>query len=318
MPGEWSKLIGETGENRVKRLLELIGWKAHIANYDIPCSFPKEHGNEEKKTHRREHGLDGSMMYKCPLVDGTQQHAVISVKYSDQRYPTEHKLGSKFGEFYRGLTQMCVCYQKSANYGDLTKTDSEVERFPVCGVLFWLNHCPEDDAASICPALVSSRPEADPGVHVYMVDNNQAAFIYDSIAFVRRNFGDSYVFNYHPTGKNLDSRGRKHQGKLLPIQLINAPQIVFRVENDDKKEGKILVICSKNSFSEADFKRLCDLAQYLSLAWPTRVVIAFRQYDSMREGNVAAKVKQMFAENDSLTNLDVYSVDDDFRKEYAR
>ena len=314
MGGEWSKLIGETGEDRVKRLLELIGWKSLIANYDIPCSFPEKHGNEEKRAHRREHGLDGSMLYKCPLFDGTQQHAVISVKYSADRYPTEGKLGKKFGEHYRSLTQMCVCYNKSQQFGELTKSDSEVERFPVSGILFWLNHCPEDDETSICPALVSTRPDADPGIPVYLVDNNQAAFLYDSIAFIRRNFGDNYVFNYQSTGKNLDSRSRRHHGKLLPLQLINAPQIVFRVEQG----GKILVICSKNPFSEADFKRLCDLAQYLTLAWATRVVIAFRTYDSMRDGQITAKVKQMFSRNDGLSNVDVHSIEDDFRKETAK
>lgn len=307
--GEWSKLIGETGEQRVKRLLDLIGWSPNMANHDIPCSYPKEHGNQEKSQLRREHGLDASFLYRCPLFDGTQQHVVVSVKYSNDRYPTEGKRGTTFGEYYRSLTQMCVCYQKSPLYGELTKSDADVCRFTVAGVLFWLNHCPEDDAASICPALVSSRPDADLGIPVYLMDNHQAAFIYDSIAFIRRNFGDSFTFNYHSTGKNLDSRTRSHQGKLLPIHLLNAPQIVFRLEN----AGKLLLICSKNPFSESDFKRLCDLAQYLTQAWATRVLIAFRAYDKMREGQIVDKVKQMYSRNDGLKNVDVYSLEDDFR-----
>jgi hypothetical protein len=314
MGGEWSKLIGETGENRVRHLLEIIGWMPHIANYDIPCSLSEKHGNQEKKKHRREHGLDGSLMYHCPLIDGTQQHVVISVKYSDERYPTEGKLGKTFGEHYRSLTQMCVCYQKAPQYGELTASDSDAERFPVAGVLFWLNHCPEDDASSICPALVSTRPDADPNVSVFLVDNHQAAFLYDSIAFVRRNFQDSFAFNYQSTGKNLDARSRRHQGKLLPIQLVNAPQIVFRCED----EGRLLVVCSKNPFSESDFKRLCDLAQYLTQAWANKVIIAFRAYDKMREGHVVEKVKQMYSRNEGLKNVDVYSLEDNFRNDSAK
>jgi hypothetical protein len=314
MGGEWSKQIGDSGEDTVKRLLETIGWTPLIANFDIPCVLPEKHGNQEGRQHRREHGLDGALFYRCPLFDSTQQHVVISVKYSNDRYPTEGKLGKKFGEHYRALTQMCVCYQKSSQYGELTASDANAQRFPVAGVLFWLNHCPEQDAASICPSLVPTRPDADPGVPMYLVDNSQAAFIYDSIAFMRRNFGDSVSFNYQSTGKNLDSRSRRYYGDLLPLHLVTAPQVVFRVES----AGKILVICSKNEFSESDLKRLFDLAQYLAQAWPVRVVIAFRTYDAMRERRVVDKVRQMYAQNDGLRNVDVYALEDDFRNESAR
>jgi len=58
------------------------------------------------------------------------------------------------------------------------------------------------------------------------------------------------------------------------------------------------------------------LAQCLTLAWATRVVIAFRTYDSLREGQIMAKVKQVFSGNDGLRNVDVYSIEDDFRKEH--
>jgi len=61
MGGEWSKLIGDTGEESVKRLLELIGWKPLMANYDIPCFLgPLSMEIKTGQQHRREHGLDGS------------------------------------------------------------------------------------------------------------------------------------------------------------------------------------------------------------------------------------------------------------------
>jgi len=309
MGGEWSKHIGDTGEATVGRLLELIGWKPLLKNYDVPCALPDKHGNDKTGRHRRDHGLDGSLMYRCPLFDGTQQHVIVSVKYADSRYPTEGKLGTKFGEHYRALSQMCVCYQKSAQFGELTASDSDAERFPVFGALFWLTHNREDDAASICPSLVSTRPDAEPHIPVYLIDNSQAAFLYDAIALVQRNFGKQFAFNYQSTGKNLDSRNRRHHGDILPIHLINGPQIVFRVED----AGRLLVICSKNEFSESDFKRLCDLAQYLTLAWAHKVIIAFRTYDAMRDGHTVAKVMQMYSRNDGLKNVAVHSIEDDFR-----
>ena len=310
MSGEWSKRIGEQGENSVKRLLDLLGWAPLLANYDIPCSYPKDHGTSETGRHRRQHGLDGSFKYSCPLVDGTQQHAVVSVKYSNDRYPTEGKLGKKFGEYYPSLSQMCVCYERSPEYASLTAADDFASRFPVSGVLFWLNHCQEDDEASIFPALASTRPDADP-VPTFIVDNHQAAFLYDSVAFIRRNYGASYYFNYQSTGKNLDSRTRRHKGSILPLQMLNSPEVVFRVESSEK----ILVICSKSAFSESDLKRLCDLAQILTLAWTTKVVIAFRAFDELREGQAATKVRQMFSGNDGLQGLAIHSLQDSFRRE---
>jgi hypothetical protein len=310
MGGEWSKRIGETGESRVKGLLDLLGWAPLITNYDIPCSFPTEHGTGEEKKHRREHGLDGSFKYLCPLVDATQQHVVVSVKYGADRYPTEGKLAKKFGEHYRSLSQMCTCYGKSIEYADLTTSDESATRFPIAGALFWLNHREEDDQASICPALVSSRPDAEPAP-VFLVDNNQAAFLYDSTAFVRRHYQDSYAFNYQPTGKNLDSRNRRHSGDLLPLQMLNSPQIVFRVS----KPEKMLIICSKNAFSESELKRLCDMAQVLTLGWSSRIIMAFLDYDSLRHLQTADKVKQMFSADDALRQLNVHSLQDNFRTE---
>lgn len=310
MGGEWSKRIGETGENRVKGLLSLLGWAPLITNYDIPCANPSEHGTGEEKRHRREHGLDGSFKYLCPLVDATQQHVVVSVKYGSERYPTEGKLARKFGEHYRSLSQMCTCYGKSSLFGDLTTADETATRFSIAGVLFWLNHCEEDDHTSICPALVSSRPDAEPAP-VFLVDNNQAKFLYDSIAFARRNYPDSYTFNYQPTGKNLDSRNRRHSGGLLPLQMLNSPQIVFRVS----KPEKILIICSKSLFSDGELKRLCDMAQVLTLGWSSQIIMAFPDYDDLRHVQAADKVKQMFSEDDALKKLNVYSLQDSFRNE---
>lgn len=310
MSGEWSKNVGETGERTVKRLLDQLGWTPLIQNYDVPCKFPEDHKTGPTKSHRREHGLDGSFQYMCPLVDATQQHVVVSVKYGADRYPMEGALGRTFGAHYRSLAQMCVCYGKSEGFGTLTAASEGAARFPVCGVLFWLTNDSKDDEASICPGLTTIRAEADP-IPVSLVDNNQAAFLSDSIAFVRRNFGDSFAFNYQATGKNLDSRTRQHKGSILPLQMLNSSEMVFRVEASEK----MLVICSKNAFSEADLKRLCDLAQYLSQGWPAKIVVAFRSFDELRQGQTANRVKQMFAGNDGLKNLQVSPLTPSFRTE---
>jgi hypothetical protein len=77
----------------------------------------------------------------------------------------------------------------------------------------------------------------------------------------------------------------------------------------------MLIICSKNAFSESELKRLCDMAQVLTLGWSSRIIMAFLDYDSLRHLQTADKVKQMFSADDALRQLNVHSLQDNFRTE---
>lgn len=50
--GEFSKRIGEIGEEIVVDFLALIGWHPLVRNFDIPSIDPKKH-------NKKAHGIDG-------------------------------------------------------------------------------------------------------------------------------------------------------------------------------------------------------------------------------------------------------------------
>ena len=57
------------------------------------------------------------------------------------------------------------------------------------------------------------------------------------------------------------------------------------------------------------------MAQVLTLGWSSRIIMAFLDYDSLRHLQTADKVKQMFSADDALRQLNVYSLQDNFRTE---
>lgn len=68
--GEWSKKIGDYGEDTVRDFLNLIGWNAnnHIKGKELQCNDAR-HVNKKGEV-KRTHGIDILYTYHCPLVDG--------------------------------------------------------------------------------------------------------------------------------------------------------------------------------------------------------------------------------------------------------
>ena len=80
--GEWSRRIGEVGEDIVGEFFELIGWGDSQRNLDLPCMKGQHHKNSESEGPRTTHGIDYFFSYKSQLFDRTLDHLVISVKYT--------------------------------------------------------------------------------------------------------------------------------------------------------------------------------------------------------------------------------------------
>ncbi len=73
--GEFSKRIGELGEDIVVNFLELIGWQQPIRNLDITSIDPEKHG-------KNSHGIDAYFYYQSSVISRTLENILISVKYS--------------------------------------------------------------------------------------------------------------------------------------------------------------------------------------------------------------------------------------------
>ena len=92
--GEFSKRIGELGEEIVVNFLDLIGWHQPSRNFDIPSIDPDKHG---KNTH----GIDAYFHYQSPMISRTLENILISVKYSKDKYPNTPV--EKFKSHYKDL-----------------------------------------------------------------------------------------------------------------------------------------------------------------------------------------------------------------------
>lgn len=93
MMGEWSKKLGEHGEDIVEALMNLIGWKSSLKGTDLECVKPTIHGSPDK--HRRTHGVDFIFSCISPLEDNVLKHLLISSKFKGDPYPLPRQALSK-------------------------------------------------------------------------------------------------------------------------------------------------------------------------------------------------------------------------------
>lgn len=85
--GEWSKKIGEYGEDVVEKFLSIIGWHEPVKGITIPCSMQNgEHKNDRGESVKT-HGIDFMYSYMNPLIDNQLNNVIISSKYSMEKYP---------------------------------------------------------------------------------------------------------------------------------------------------------------------------------------------------------------------------------------
>src|SRR5687767_3730193 len=102
--GEFSKRIGELGEEIVVDFLGLVGWHKPVRNFDIPSIDPDKHG-------KNSHGIDGYFHYQSPMISRTLENILISVKYSKDKYPNSPV--EKFKDYYKDLGMAIESFKKS-------------------------------------------------------------------------------------------------------------------------------------------------------------------------------------------------------------
>lgn len=69
--GEWSKKIGEVGEEIVGEFLDLIGWGDSQKGLSLPCIKRTNHGTVEKP--KNTHGIDYLFSHESQLTDRTNE-----------------------------------------------------------------------------------------------------------------------------------------------------------------------------------------------------------------------------------------------------
>lgn len=292
--GEWSRRVGEVGEEIVFNLFEEIGWGDAQKNVTINCVHGQRHGSES--TEKKTHGIDAFFSYPSRLSDRTLDHLVISVKYSSNPYPDSP--ATKFKDHFYDLSKTMECFRKSPLRNESGKHFSGISVARNIGVLFWLTN--DTRNIDITAKLSKSRNlEAYPFDTIFLVDDYRAAFLYDSIRHVRREYSNQLVeFFYPPTGKNINPNTREAGGDVLPVEYVNSPILPFRITTSENK--KTLVVASADSFAVDNLKRLLGLAQSLSHEFAASTLILYPDYNSLQHENSVQEAKSGF-ENKSYT-----------------
>ena len=311
--GEWSKKIGEQGENIVKYFFEeLIGFKdIYRTGISIPCSFSEQH-KKEKAKKRLTHGIDGLVSYSCPLVKELLEIEVVSVKYTADKYPSNLK--DKIKDWFVELTYTMKCFSNSEVYQSINSSISDVSDTSVSGLLFWLSNNDEHKEFNILPEIANSTFSGNELVYdkIIVVDNARMNFLFNLIQPIKNIFGeDNFDFVYHKTGMNNAITQRLSFGKKLPVQYISSDIIPIRItKNDDV----ILVIGSRDDFEKNDLLRLIALSkEFNHLEATSKTLISFPDYNKLVHHDIVTSVLAQIENLSYKNQIEVVRHDFDFR-----
>jgi len=300
--GEWSKKIGEYGEDVVEKFLSVIGWNDPAKGVVIPCIKNNNEHLNDKKNPCETHGIDFLYSYSNPLVDGQINNVIVSVKYKTDKYPNSPT--KLFKRFMEDLIMQLECFECSEKRENLLQ-GRNCNSINDVGVLIWLNNQTEsnDDLISV---VASARIDSYANKTIYIVDNKRAAFILEIMKFIKtQNDKYDYVFYYPCTGQNINPVSRENSGKLLPVEYLNSSIIPIKLQNKDNHKEICFFIGVLDAFEEDDFTRLMGLAKDISATFASQVIIAFPDYNDLQHGEIVAIAKQKFQESEYTKTVKV-------------
>ncbi|WP_192830455.1 hypothetical protein [Klebsiella michiganensis] len=187
--GEFSKYVGEVGEEIVNDFLKLFGWKNLCSNKQLDCCV----GEHAKKTH----GIDALYVYNSMLQKQSLVSVVVSAKYSSVPYD---KVKTTFRSHFRDLAHTIECYSKSQFKRTITKQFPGSSRKEDIGVLFYLNNDESDSNDNIKGEIINHRIDSTLKFNaIHLVDNARAKFLYNSISFIKKKHGEISFFCLNTT-----------------------------------------------------------------------------------------------------------------------
>lgn len=297
--GEWSKSIGERGEEIVALFLQLLGWGTEQKGIDIKCVRTRHIG--ESGNPRTVHGIDFLFSYSSPLCDDLCDNLIISAKYKSVDYPST---ATKFKEYYNDLTQAVECFSKSEEYQRQVKLFPGSEKIRNFGVLLWFNSVDAYADHKTTVANIDVLKSDDRYSGVYFVDNKTASFLYEAITFVKSANAESTTsFVYIETGKYTNPASQKFSGDSLPLEYLNLGLLPMKAT--DKAGFHTLYLCSAAPFKEENLGRLIGLSQSISQDWANKVRILFPSYDPLHHEKLAGRVINAFADKKITEKLEI-------------
>lgn len=300
--GEFSKRIGDIGEDIVRDFLSLIGWVKPVQNFDIPSIDPQKH---EKGSH----GIDGYFHYSSPMISRSLENVLFSVKYSKDKYPNAPV--EKFKEYYRDLAMAIESFKKSEMRSDVVNSKHGIESTFDRGVVFWINNVESDNQDLLEKLSKLEAPKDFSHDGIFLVDNRKMQFIFDAIEFAKRKFpGKTIEFTYFSTGLNNDNETPKN-GTVMPIQYLASNILPMRVQIDTQKSA--FVLCSRDNFEKEELLKLIGLAKNITANYQALTIIGFPDYNRLLHEQLVDNAKLIVEESSFTSTLSVENFNSNFR-----
>ncbi|MGF1877179.1 hypothetical protein L4D77_17865 [Photobacterium frigidiphilum] len=310
--GEFSKTVGEQGENLVSKFLDTIGWVGAQSGESIDCCKSEAHKNPGTNG-RKTHGIDFFYSTKSQLQDYTLDNVVMSVKYTDKPYPSNPS--TLFKAHLKDLAYTIECYMKSDFRTDNNDEHSMsgIKQANDTGVLFWFTNDKDSDQDVVGKVSTIQLEKSLSFSSIYLVDNSRAAFIYNVIKYVRDNFSE-YSFYYHYTFSSANYKGADNEryGIVFPVEYLVSNILPFRLINKDTKKN-VFCLASREQFSEESINRLLYLASDISQDFTDEFIFLFPEYDPLHDNKVLMKAKRLVNAKNRAPNIKVLAYNNDFR-----
>jgi len=310
--GEKSKKIGEIGENIVGNFFHLLGWEGALSGQVLPCKKPSKHAREGSKSGKREtHGIDYLYCYRSPLEGSTAESAVISVKHSGNPYENNPK--ATFKSHAKDIVETLECYKHS----ELKKQQQELLGRTIksrdSGVLFWLSSS-DDTYDDVVSKIANSRLDTDWNFESFhVVDNHRIAFIYDTITFLRRDYGHDRLHYYYPeTSLSYVDKSISRFGKVCPLEFLTSPLIPLIIRAQSEHNQDVFCLSSIEVFAQDSLRRLIQAAREYTQDMSCKLLFLFPNYIQSNHGDAVKKAATGF-ESDIYSRTEVVSYRSDYR-----
>jgi len=307
--GEWSRRIGEVGEEIVGEFFQLIGWGNSQSGLQLPCVKGERH--KTGANARTTHGIDYLFSYESKLFDRTLDHLVVSVKYTLDSYPSSPS--TKFKEHFFDLARTIECFKRSLIRQSASSQFLGIDEARDIGVLFWLTgNVFGIDSIIQKVAIVRDIDKFNYG-SIYIVDNKCVGFIYDTIQYLKNSFPLAEIEFFYPnTGKNYNPISRESSGKILPVEFINSNVLPLKlfIKNDNNPK---FVLSVTDNFHRDYLKRLIGLAREMTADFSSDIIILFSDFNQIQHENQVNEAKASFKDQRITENVRVSTYRLDFR-----
>lgn len=310
--GEKSKKIGEIGENIVGNLFNLLGWEGALPGQVLPCKKPSKHAREGSKSGKREtHGIDYLYCYKSPLEGSTAESAVVSVKHSGNPYENNPK--TTFKSHAKDLTETLECYKHSELKRQQHELLGRTTKSRDSGVLFWLSSS-DDTYDDVVSRVANSRLAPDWNFESFhVVDNQRINFIYDTVRFLRQEYGAPRLNYYYPeTSLSYVDKSIPRFGKVCPLEFLTSPLIPLIIRAESEHDQDIFCLSSIEGFAQDSLRRLIQAAKEYTQDMSCKLLFLFPNYVESNHGDAVKRAATGF-ESDIHSRITVASYRPDYR-----